>query len=249
MSFGFYAKADSSDYIRIVGSVSLYPKVSRICEDFAVQNNTKLPLIEATGTGAGFNVFCMGSSNTSPDIVMATRKIKPSEVKLCEQNNIKNIEEMLIGTDSLVLITKNNSAFFNFSKQELADVLSGKESKINGKFIKFYGPGSNSTNYETIVHVILENKSQIRQDSHYIQNGNNNNIIIAKTLENQDSIGIVPIEYYLSHQSEVRPVLIDNLEPNDENYPLRRELYLYINNNKPLKYINKLTRFIDRHIN
>ncbi|MBN9543573.1 MAG: substrate-binding domain-containing protein [Alphaproteobacteria bacterium] len=245
----FNANADTRDYVRIVGSTSLYPAISRLAEEFGKNRSFQIPLVEATGTGAGFNIFCMKNTQAYPDIVMASREIKPSEISLCKQNNIKNIDHILVGKDALVFIANKKFKINNISKYALAESLSNnkayKFSDLDPALpkleIKFYGPGSNSTNYdaliEMLIHPELGSNRKIRSDSQYIQNGANNNIIISKVLENDDSIGIIPIEYFQPYKTKLKMISIDGISPSNTNiknnsYPVSRSLLLYYNKDK-----------------
>jgi phosphate transport system substrate-binding protein len=70
--------AQARENIRIVGSSTLYPFITIAAEKFGkIFGHT--PVVEATGTGGGFKLFCSGNSLRYPDMVNASRNIKPSE--------------------------------------------------------------------------------------------------------------------------------------------------------------------------
>ena len=93
--------ANARDQIRVVGSSTVYPFATVVAEEFGTKTDYRTPVIEATGSGGGLKLFCSGIGEQFPDITNASRKIKDSEVKLCESNGIKNIIEVQIGFDGI----------------------------------------------------------------------------------------------------------------------------------------------------
>jgi phosphate transport system substrate-binding protein len=91
------------DQIRIVGSSTVYPFATAVAEEFGRSSDFKTPIIESTGTGGGFKLFCAGAGVDSPDLANASRRIKQSEVDLCAQNGVTEITEVKIGYDGIVL--------------------------------------------------------------------------------------------------------------------------------------------------
>ena len=75
-------------HIQIVGSSTVYPFVASIAETFGRETNYKTPIVESTGTGGGFKLFCSGIGYDFPDFINASRKIKITEKEKCLQNNI-----------------------------------------------------------------------------------------------------------------------------------------------------------------
>ena len=90
------------DYISIVGSSTVYPFATVVAEQFGKTTRFKTPKIESTGSGGGFKLFCAGVGVDS-DITNASRRIKQSEVEQCAKNGVKDIVEVKIGYDGIVL--------------------------------------------------------------------------------------------------------------------------------------------------
>ena len=95
--------AEARDEIRIVGSSTVYPFSTVVAERFGRGTSFKTPVIESTGTGGGFKLFCSGIGKDTPDIVNASRAIKSSEVENCATNKVGGIVEVKIGYDGIVL--------------------------------------------------------------------------------------------------------------------------------------------------
>jgi phosphate transport system substrate-binding protein len=108
MSAGALAQA-ARDSINIVGSSTVYPFTTTVAEQFGRAGKFKTPKVESTGTGGGIKLFCNGVGPQFPDIANASRRIKASELQTCAQNGIKEVVEIKVGYDGLV-IAENKSA-------------------------------------------------------------------------------------------------------------------------------------------
>ena len=95
--------AQARDYISIVGSSTVYPFTTVVAEQFGKSGQFKTPKVESTGTGGGFKLFCSGVGVETPDISNASRAIKSSEKETCASNGVKEIVEVKIGYDGIVL--------------------------------------------------------------------------------------------------------------------------------------------------
>ena len=92
------------DYISIVGSSTVYPFATVVAEQFGRKNpKFKTPKIESTGSGGGLKLFCDGVGVEHPDIANSSRPITASEVATCAQHGVKDIVEVKIGFDGIVL--------------------------------------------------------------------------------------------------------------------------------------------------
>lgn len=91
------------EHIEIVGSSTVYPFATVVAEKFGKTSKFKTPKIEATGSGGGLKLFCEGVGVQHPDVANSSRRIKSSEVELCEKNGVEEIVEMKIGYDGIVL--------------------------------------------------------------------------------------------------------------------------------------------------
>lgn len=90
-------------HILIVGSSTAFPIVSAAAEAIGRAEGLVTPVVEATGTGGGFKLFCAGIGPDTPDIVTASRRLKPSERDACMRNGVTDIREVRIGYDGIVL--------------------------------------------------------------------------------------------------------------------------------------------------
>ncbi len=109
----------SRDYISIVGSSTVYPFTTAVAEQFGRGGQFKTPKVESTGTGGGIKLFCNGVGVQHPDIANASRRIKQSEVDTCAKNGVKDIVEIKIGYDGIVLAHSKKTANMKLTRRDV----------------------------------------------------------------------------------------------------------------------------------
>ncbi len=114
LSTAVYAR----DEIRVVGSSTVYPFTSAVAEQFG-KSGGKTPVVESTGTGGGMKLFCAGVGDTTPDVTNASRPMKKAEFELCQANGVKDIIEIKIGLDGIVLAHAKNAPEFGLMPEEI----------------------------------------------------------------------------------------------------------------------------------
>ena len=178
-------RAKIRKHISMVGSSTVYPFAATIAETFGRDFETKTPIVEATGTGGGFKLFCSGIGYEFPDFVNASRKIEKSELKKCDENKISPIE-IKIGYDGIVLANSIAGQKFSLTKRQIFLALAAKLPNANGDLednyyqkwsdinpklpavrIAVYGPPSTSGTRDSFVELVLE--SVCRQEKSFIK--------------------------------------------------------------------------------
>jgi phosphate transport system substrate-binding protein len=76
------------------------------------------------------------SDKKTPSIANASRAIKSSEVKLCAKSNVRNIIEVKIGYDGIVMANAKNAPFFKLSTKDIFMALAEKIPVAAGGLIK-----------------------------------------------------------------------------------------------------------------
>jgi len=109
----------SRDYISIVGSSTVYPFTTAVAEQFGRGGQFKTPKVESTGTGGGIKLFCNGVGVQHPDIANASRRIKQTEVDTCAKNGVKDIVEIKVGYDGIVLAHSNKASNMKLSRKDV----------------------------------------------------------------------------------------------------------------------------------
>lgn len=97
-----------------------------VAENFGRGTAFKTPKIESTGSGGGLKLFCSGVGVEHPDITNASRRIKSSEVELCNRNGVQDIVEIKIGYDGIVLANDKNAPTFSVSRRDIFLALADK---------------------------------------------------------------------------------------------------------------------------
>jgi phosphate transport system substrate-binding protein len=124
--------AQARDQVRIVGSSTVFPYTQAVAEEFANQGGVA-PVVESTGTGGGFQIFCAGVGADHPDITGASRAIRLSEWDLCQQNGVTDITEALIGYDGLAIaVSRANETDWDLTLQQVYLALAAKVPSADG---------------------------------------------------------------------------------------------------------------------
>jgi len=131
----FAVGASARDQIRIVGSSTVYPFSTVVAEEFGRSTDFKTPIVESTGTGGGLKLFCAGKGEDTPDISNASRRIKPSELELCEKNGVTKITEVEIGYDGIAIARSKESAPIDLSLRQIFLALAREVPTPSGEFV------------------------------------------------------------------------------------------------------------------
>jgi phosphate transport system substrate-binding protein len=107
------------DYVSIVGSSTVYPFATVVAEQFGKSTSFKTPKIESTGSGGGLKLFCAGVGVEHPHITNASRRIKQSEFEQCAQNGVKEIIEVKIGYDGIVMANSKKAAPMKLTRKDI----------------------------------------------------------------------------------------------------------------------------------
>lgn len=167
--------AFARDQIRAVGSSTVYPFSAVAAEQFGQGGKFKTPIVESTGTGGGFKLFCSGIGNDTPDISNASRPITDSEKEACKKNGVNKVVEVPIGYDGIVIANAKGAAQFNLTKKQIFMALArqlpdkdGKltanpykkwneiDSKLPAQAIEVYGPPPTSGTRDAFVELAME---------------------------------------------------------------------------------------------
>jgi phosphate transport system substrate-binding protein len=271
-SFSF--KAGERNHISMVGSSTVYPFAAVIAENFGRESEFRTPVVESTGTGGGFKLFCSGIGPGFPDFSNASRAVKESETRRCAKNGIKNIIEIKIGYDGIVLANSVDGREFSLTKKQIFLALAAKvpsksgtklianpykkwseiDSKLPKINIAIYGPPSTSGTRDAFVELVMEDPCKIlpafkkvypskktrskkchiiRSDGHFIEAGENDNLIVQKLKNDKDALGIFGFSFLEENQNAVKAATIDNVDPSfesivSEKYKVSRPLFIYV---------------------
>jgi phosphate transport system substrate-binding protein len=156
--------------MRAVGSSTVYP-FAKMAAERVTRANPKLgtPIIESTGTGAGFKLFCAGVGERFPDISNASRRMKAKEAQQCASNGVKDVTEIQIGLDGVALATARGTPISGISQRDLYLALAktpfGKPNRartwkdVNARLpalpIRVYGPPTTSGTRDALGELLM----------------------------------------------------------------------------------------------
>jgi len=173
-ALGLPMAAEARDQIRIVGSSTVYPFVTSVAETFGADTDFSTPVVEQTGTGGGFKLFCSGIGNSYPDFSNASRAIKESEVENCNAAGIKDIVEIKIGYDGIVIANTVESSHYELTTEQIFLALAKKipdgdklidnpykkwneiDASLPAVKIAVYGPPPTSGTRDAFVELVME---------------------------------------------------------------------------------------------
>lgn len=122
------------DYVWAAGSSTVFPFSTRVAENFAKKTGSKTPKVESLGTGGGIKLFCAGSGEGFPDIANASRPMKKSEFEACAAKGVKDIVQIKIGFDGIVIAVSKDAPDYPMTPEALYLGLGNKVLRY-GKFV------------------------------------------------------------------------------------------------------------------
>ena len=269
--------AHARDNIEIVGSSTVYPFATAVAEQFAKKTGMAAPKVESTGTGGGMKLFCSGAGVDTPDITNASRRMKKSEMELCQKNGVDAITEVKIGFDGIAIAQAKGAAPVKLSRRELylalaKDVPTGPNGELQPNTyttwkqinpsmadvkIEIIGPPATSGTRDALAELgmtkgcllfqgmpELKKKDEdafkkacttIREDGHYVDAGENDNLIVQKLQANPEAVGIFGYSFLEQNADKVKGSKVGGVEPTFDtiaggSYPVSRPLFMYVKN-------------------
>lgn len=161
------------DSIRAVGSSTVYPFAKLVAENFVKSNpGFASPIIEATGSGGGINLFCSGVGASTPDIAHASRRMKLSEFETCQSNGpdgVMEITEIQVGLDGIAFAAGRGGINMNltpeivyralaaspYGKDQTAKTWRDVDPSLPDLPILVYGPPSTSGTRDALKELVL----------------------------------------------------------------------------------------------
>ncbi|MCC6477922.1 substrate-binding domain-containing protein [Sphingorhabdus sp.] len=282
---GGQSSGDARDFVRVVGSSTVYPFATTVAESVAKSAGVKSPVVESTGTGAGMKLFCAGVGAKHPDVENASRRIKKSEYEECAKNGVKDIVEIQIGLDGIAFASARDGisvpltvvdvykalAATPFGKPNMAKTWKDVNPALPATPISIYGPPSTSGTRDALAELILtkgcesdpamkalkdSNKdahkkicTTVRTDGVYVEQGENDNLIVQKIAENRNAVGIFGFSFLEENMDKLKGLTMDGIAPSyqtvsDFSYPGARPLYIYVKA-AHLKAIKGLKAFVE----
>ena len=118
--------AFARDNVQIAGSSTVLPYASIVAEAFGENFDFPTPVVESGGSGAGRKKLCEGVGENTIDIANSSSRIKQSDIDMCAQNGVTEIQEVRIGYDGIVFASDINGAEFAFTPADWHAALAAK---------------------------------------------------------------------------------------------------------------------------
>ena len=247
------AAAQGRDQIRIVGSSTVFPFSTAVAEQFGKTSGNPTPVVESTGSGGGLKLFCAGVGVEHPDITNASRRMKPSEFDLCQENGVTEITESVVGFDGIVVANAKGGASFALTREQIVTALAEQGPKpstwdevdpsLPAIAIEVLGPPPSSGTRDAFEELVMEEGCEgagiecdgisIREDGAYVEAGENDNLIVSKLEANPNALGVFGFSFLDQNADALKGATVDGVEPTFDNiasgdYPVSRSLYFYI---------------------
>lgn len=247
--------ATARDQIQIVGSSTVFPFATAVAEQFGNTTSFPTPIIESTGSGGGFRLFCGGVGVEHPDVTNASRRMKTTELEECIANGVTDVTESKIGFDGIVLANANSAPTYDLTIGQIWQALAADgplpmmwneiDPSLPAVKIEVFGPPPSSgtrdafeelvmeEGCETVAGANCENSAHIREDGIYVDAGENDNLIVSRLTANPQALGIFGFSFLDQNSDAIHGSLINGVVPTfdailDGDYPVSRSLYYYI---------------------
>jgi phosphate transport system substrate-binding protein len=132
---GMSGVAAAREQVRVVGSSTVFPYSQAVAEQFAASTGGAAPVVESTGTGGGFKIFCQGVGEDQADVTGASRAMKKSEYEACTAGGVTEITEILLGYDGLsIAVSRANETDWNLTEAQIFQALAA-EVEVDGQIV------------------------------------------------------------------------------------------------------------------
>jgi len=230
-----------SGTIRIDGSSTVAPLTEAVAEQFQSENSGVKVTVGTSGTGGGFEKFCVGET----DISDASREIEPEEAEKCKGEGI-GYEDVHVATDALTVMINNENPVSCLTVDQLNAVW-GPESKISNwdeipdlkeefdQELALFGPGTDSGTFDYFTDEINGEEGATRKD--YNNVGENDNATVTGVEGAPGGMGYAGFSYYTENEGKLKALEVDGgkgcVGPSVESAqdgtytPLSRPLFIY----------------------
>jgi phosphate transport system substrate-binding protein len=235
---------DLSGTIDSDGSSTVFPIMEAVAEEFGNLHSGVNVVVAASGTGAGFEKFCAGETDTSN----ASRAIEEDEIALCEAAGITYVE-FEIGYDGISNVVNPAVDFIpndcvtvaqlKTIWQPAAEGTVTSWSDVDPSFpdtpLGLYGPGTDSGTFDYFTEQINGEEGASRGD---YTPSEDDNILVQGVAGDDGGLGYFGYAYYANNQDQLTVLAVDNgagcVVPSPETIrdasyaPLTRPLYIYV---------------------
>lgn len=165
------ARVEERQHILIAGSSTVFPFSQAVAAQFHSHHAALAdPVVQSTGTGAGFQQFCAGVGGASPDVVDASRRIHPAEMAACRAHGITNITELEIGVDGIAFVQSPVAPPIRLTRRQIYEAIAANpygqpntrhrwkavDPSLPDIPILVYGPPAGDGTRDSLIEMIME---------------------------------------------------------------------------------------------
>jgi phosphate transport system substrate-binding protein len=230
---------DLSGAVKIDGSSTVGPFAQAAAEEFQGQNPDVQISVGTSGTGGGFEKFCVGETDVSD----ASRPIKDDEeAPICKKNDV-SYQEIQVANDGIAVVTNKALEIDCLTTEQLKQLWNqgskiDNYSQLDPKFpdadVSLYGPGTDSGTFDFFTDEINGEEGVTRKD---YQPSEDDNVLVQGVEGDEGGLAYFGFSYYEQNQDKLNLVGVDAgdgcVEPSietiqDGSYePLSRPLFMY----------------------
>ena len=244
-------QSQSRPIIKVDGSSTVYPITEAVAESFQATEKSRggaRVTVGISGTGGGFKKFCSKNKAVRTHISNASRRIKDSEKKMCEEANgsgVKGVQyiEIPVAYDAITVVVNKKNPLTNITTEELKKMWEpgakdsiSKWNQVNSswpnKNLDLFGPGTDSGTFDYFTKKIVGKSGASRSD--YIPS-EDDNVLVKGVVDNENSLAYFGFTYFTENASKLKALAINDVKPSletvkDGSYkPLSRPIFIYVN--------------------
>jgi phosphate transport system substrate-binding protein len=234
----------ASGSVAVDGSSTVFPMSDAAAELLNEENPDIQVSVAESGTGGGFEAFCVGET----DISDASRPIEDEEAAICEENGVE-YTELQVATDALTMVVHPDLAVDCLTTEQISE-LWGPDSTVTNwqdldpsfpdQEISFFGPGTDSGTYDYMANDVIGAESEATRDDY--EASEDDNVLVQGVAGTEGATGYFGYTYYEENADTLKALSIDDgsgcVEPSAETAqageytPLARPLFIYVDNAK-----------------
>ena len=195
------------------GSSTVFPMSQAAAELFREVNAEVDVSVGSSGTGGGFERFCIGET----DISNASRPIKDDdEVPVCEENGVE-FTELLVATDALTVVVHPDLAVDCLTTDQVIELWKPGSTVTNWKDldpsfpdqkIALFGPGADSGTYDYMAADVVGDDSEATRDDY--EASENDNVLVQGVAGTEGATGYFGYSYYEENTDTLKALAIDD---------------------------------------
>jgi phosphate transport system substrate-binding protein len=241
---GSAAEGTLAGTVQADGSSTVFPITEAVAEEFQAKYPRARVTVGISGTGGGFKKFCGGET----DINDASRPIKESEERLCEEGGVRWIELPIAYDGIAIMVNPANDWADHITVEELKKLWAPEAQRRVMRWsdvrpgwpdreIRLFAPGIDSGTFDYFTEAVVGEEGASRGD---FTASEDDNILVQGIANDPLALGFFGYAYYEENQDKLKllPVASSGggapVAPSVETIrtgtyqPLSRPVFIYV---------------------